>query len=576
MNELQPSPAATMIRVTDYGAGPDSGADAMQAVQRAIAAAAQETGPVIIDFPYGRYDFYPEHAIRAPYYISNTTTEEENPDVTKTFGILLKDMSDVMIEGNGSLLMFHGKMTLIGVIGCDRIEILNLNTDYVRPTMSEMTVEAVGSLTMDVRVHADSWYELEQGSLEWVGQGWRFAHGPAQQYDPSNNTTWRVPNPVTIATKIEELEPGRLRFHFEKPPVAAVGHTFQMRDGIRDQVGAFINESRNVKLKQVGMHFMHGLGIVGQYSENLVFDAITLAPRPNSGRTAAAFADFLHLSGCRGKITVLNSLFEGAHDDPINVHGTHLRVVGRPAPDQLIVRFMHGQSYGFQAFHPGDDIDFVRERSLLVYASNSVKEARLLNPREMLLTLEQPAPDSIEPSDVVENATWTPEVEIRGNRFARIPTRGVLMTTRRKVVIEDNEFDRMAMSGILIADDAASWYESGMVNDVTIRGNRFIACGEPVIGILPENEHIDADTPVHRNIVIESNEFYMKGDHVVQAKSTQGLHFVNNQLEQAASAGKDRDNGRPPIRLQGCTDVVIEGNTFVGRDEDGVTWSDIK
>ena len=53
----------------------------------------------------------------------------------------------------------------------------------------------------------------------------------------------------------------------------------------------------------------------------------------------------------------------------------------------------------------------------------------------------------------VENVTWTPEVEIRNNYFSRIPTRGILVTTRRKVVIEDNVFYRIPMSGVLVSDD---------------------------------------------------------------------------------------------------------------------------
>ncbi|OAB30931.1 hypothetical protein PMSM_22665 [Paenibacillus macquariensis subsp. macquariensis] len=158
-----------------------------------------------------------------------------------------------------------------------------------------------------------------------------------------------------------------------------------------------------------------------------------MAPRPETGRTVAAFADFLHISGCRGKVAILNSHFEGAHDDAINVHGTHLRIIDQPAPNQVLVRFMHGQSYGFDAFFPGDVIDFVRSSSLTVYARYTVKTVDFINPREILLTLEQTVEDYIETGDVIENETWTPEVEIRNNYFARVPTCGILVSTRREV-----------------------------------------------------------------------------------------------------------------------------------------------
>ena len=164
------------------------------------------------------------------------------------------------------------------------------------------------------------------------------------------------------------------------------------------------------------------------------------------------------------------------------------------------------------------------------------------------MTLDKPASAIIEPHDVIENVTWTPQVEIRGNRFARIPTRGILVTTRRKVVIEQNHFDRLMMSGILIADDAESWFESGRVEDVTIRQNTFNHCGgreHPVIYIAPENRHVDLDTPVHRNIRIEENCIHTADALLLDAKSTRGLSFRKNNI---TFTGTDRK----PIDLTGA------------------------
>jgi hypothetical protein len=82
---------------------------------------------------------------------------------------------------------------------------------------------------------------------------------------------------------------------------------------------------------------------------------------------------------------------------------------------------------------------------------------------EMMLTLQNPLPEDIRENDVLENVTWTPEVEIRGCKVSHIPTRGFLITTRRPVLVEDNEFRATNMSAILIEDDAAGWFESGCV-----------------------------------------------------------------------------------------------------------------
>ncbi|GJM79978.1 hypothetical protein HMSSN139_24740 [Paenibacillus sp. HMSSN-139] len=150
---------------------------------------------------------------------------------------------------------------------------------------------------------------------------------------------------------------------------------------------------------------------------------------------------------------------------------------------------MHPQTYGLPAFRAGDEVGFVEADSLATQGTGVVSEVLRLRPRELMLTLKRPAPENIGPRDVVENVTWSPEVEITGNQFARIPTRGVLASARGRTVIRGNVFERTRMSAILVAADANSWYESGAVRDMEIRGNRFIGCGDDaqaVIAIVPE------------------------------------------------------------------------------------------
>lgn len=567
MNVMANEPI-TVFRVTDFGARPDSGKDATKAIQSAIDAALAVEGPVIIDFPKGQYDLYPDQAAKIEYYVSNTASEQEHADPTKTIGLLFKGGAQFTVEGNGSLLLLHGKMTPIVLDSCTEAVIRNFHIDFARPTISEMTILATGVRHWDVAVHPDSQYMLQEGKLVWVGEGWTCTDGPTQQYNPRTNRTWRVPNPVTLASHVEELEPGKLRLTFASAPHTEINHVFQMRDGIRDQVGTLIIGCRNIAWRNIGMRYMHGLGIVSQFSENLTFEELQLAPDPASGRTAAAFADFMHFSANRGKISINNSVFEGAHDDPINVHGTHLQIVSHDDDRRIRVRFMHAQSYGFKAFQQGDFIDFISTSKLTPYATRIITDVSPISLRVIELTLDEPVPENLEAGDVIENATWTPEVYIRGNHFKRIPTRGVLVTTRREVIIEDNIFDGMHMSAILIANDAGSWYESGMVRDVKVRGNRFIGCGEsdePVIYIHPENTIISVDNPVHSNIIIEGNDIEMTGFRLLDAKSTRNLVFSNNRILLYNRKEDKAARGREGLfRLLACSEVKIKNNIFNG------------
>lgn len=555
-----------ILSLTDFGAKPDSEEDAQPAMRLAIEAAGRTRGPVVLRCPKGQYHFFPQQASREAYYVTNTASETENPDATKTIGLLIKNQSRLKLDGEGSLFIFHGKQTMLLLDHCKDVEICNLHLDYALPTVTEMTAAGCGEEYCDFTVHPDSRYELLDGKLNWVGEGWRFTDGPVQVFDPVSDTTWRTGG-LERVLRTEELAPGRLRCYFAAGdrPNLAQGTVLQMRDGIRDQVGVLLLSSANIAFSRVGIHFMHGLGVVGQFSKNLRFHGLELAPRPETGRTVTGFADFIHLSGCGGVVEITDCRFAGAHDDAVNVHGTYLRIEDRPAPNRIVVRFMHPQTYGFAAFHPGDELEFVHSGTLEACGSGRVASVEALSPRELLLTLEEPVSEKLDSRYVVENVTWTPEVLIARNHFSRIPTRGVLVTTRRRSVIRDNVFFKTTMSAILVAADARSWFESGRVEQLEISGNRFVECGgreEPIIHIAPENE---GGPPVHRNITIEGNRFEAATPPVppvppvLTARSTSGLIFRNNEI--LAASGKE-----PPLepaectRLSDCPGAVVAGN----------------
>ena len=224
---------------------------------------------------------------------------------------------------------------------------------------------------------------------------------------------------------------------------------------------------------------------------------------------------------------------------------------------------MHHQTYGFEAFFAGDSIAFIDPQTLLPIAKAKLKKARLLNLREMELETATPLPSNITTGLSIENITWTPEVIIKNSRFERTNTRGLLITTRRKVLIENNSFYHTGMYPILIANDASSWYESGAVNNITIRNNRFIECGynngSGGIAILPENHRLS--TAVHRNIYILNNQFITSYTEVLTARSVHNLVFNGNKISYTEK--HKTEPSKSCINLNGCTNVKIEKNSFV-------------
>ncbi len=513
--------------------------------------------PIKICFAPGRYDFYDETAVKDLFHISNTN---DAPKEAKAVALYLKDVENLKIDGRGADIYIHGRMIETCMIRCENISIQNINFDYHRPTMSEFTILEATDKSAVVSVHKDSTYKIKNDQLIWVGEGWEHnARGYSQKYDPKLDQVRRVGNVIGKVNRIEEVKPYKLRLHYTKHPGYKVGETYQFRYTRRDCVGVFMERSKDIVWNNVNLHFLHGMGVVSQFSENITFDHVNIAPRKGSGRTCAAWADMLHFSGCRGLIRVNKVNFSGANDDAINVHGTHLRVLKKVSPKQVLVRFMHGQSYGFKAFMPGDKIDFISVKTLVPYASNKVVKVDVKNARGILLSLKKEAPDNIEQDDVIENTTWAPDVHVTACRITRIPTRGFLLTTRGKVIIENNYFHRAPMSAILVADDARSWYESGVVRDMTIKGNTFFECG--ALSIHPENREAKEDNPVHKNIKIINNKFYGSG-RIVSAKSTQGLTVASNQIYIPTNRNPEEVKTHL-VHTNACSDIKVENNKVV-------------
>ncbi|MDE5678499.1 MAG: right-handed parallel beta-helix repeat-containing protein [Phocaeicola sp.] len=567
--------------VADYGIHPYSYENQTVRMQSVIDDCKKFNTKVLV-FEKGRYDFWPEGAVRKEYFITNTSTEQECPSKMKTIGLFFEEVEGLTIEGNDATLMFHGKMTMLAMAHCRQMTLKNLHLDAERPGGSELTYTRVDGQGVEVSFHRDSRYEIADGKIHLYGEGWRSNRIHCIEYDPQSehffySQGWNQ----LAASEAKEVAPGIVRFATPADFRPKVGNTLTMRDIIRDQVGMFIYESGDVTLDRIGMHYMHGLGIVSQYSRNLTMHKVDCTPRERSGRILASSADFMHFSGCSGKINIFDCRYAGAHDDPINVHGTNLRAVRKINEQTLELRFMHGQSYGFNAYFEGDTVAFVKASTMERFASATVKSVKRLTDRTLEVAFDRAVPDGLELNhDCVENMSCTPEVEIRRCYFTRTSTRGTLMTTPRKVVIADNTYYKTGMSAILIEGDAEGWYESGPVRDILIQNNTFIDCaynggpGNAVIALHPSNTVVDANRPVHRNVRIIGNKFQTWGNPVLYAKSTEGLVFKDNEVEPVA--GREVLSKEQFI-LNGCKNVELRNNIFVAPlSKDAVRFENMK
>jgi hypothetical protein len=256
---------------------------------------------------------------------------------------------------------------------------------------------------------------------------------------------------------------------------------------------------------------MHGLGLVSQFCENVAFLSCDLTPAEQ--RTVASTADFFQFSGCRGQLKVVNCKAYGAHDDYINVHGTHLRIIKKNKREKsIVVRFMHNESWGFQAFEIGDELEFIKWDTLKPYYDVKVRNFTRINNTDIKLYLDKSLPKLKKKKDVVENISWTPDLFVQNCSLGQTAGRGILATTRGKVVIENNRFFKLWGPALLIEDDCNFWFESGYTNKIVFRNNILDHCdyskmypGSPVVRYSPKVMNDESTEYVHGCLVFEGN-----------------------------------------------------------------------
>ena len=567
---VQWSRGATEVRVTDFGAKPDSRWNAVPAVRRALEACRKLDHPVLV-FPQGRYDFWPQGCVEKDCFESNTT--HNNP---KRLGIFLENLTGLTIEGGGSTFVFHDRMQPLTVDHSTQVVIRDCSLDWDIPLSAEAIVDNSTEDYLDLRLDDRQFpYVIEDGKLVFVGEGWKSGWWDTMEFD--GETLRVVPGTGDAGClgqgwrnyRAEELEKGRirLRYHFSRRP--ARGSVLVLRHSERDHAGLFIADSKDVTVENVSLFHCAGLGLLAQYSENLAIKAFNAVPSPRR-KVLSGHDDGLHISNCRGQILIEGCRFHGLMDDPINVHGTSVRVIGKPGPARLRCKFMHEQSTGMTWGRPGDRIGFIDHNSMRTTGRGVCSGFEPVDRDTFEVVFEAPVPGDIQVGDALENLTWSPEVTIRGCHFASNRARGVLLSTPGRVLVESNRFESSG-SAILIAGDANYWYESGAVTDVTIRGNVFEApcltsmyqfC-EGIISICPEIPKLNPAFPFHRNIRIEENEFHPFDFPVLYAKSTAGLTFSNNRLIRSRTFTAFHSR-KATLTMEACREVRIEGNAFEG------------
>lgn len=525
-----------IYNAADYGIKPNEYCET--ALEKFLNSIPETEEEKTIVFQKGEYLIDAQKLQKRMLYITNTVgdsefSHDETPHLNRA-PLCFDNIKNVTVEGNGARFVIHGKSTNVVISDCENIKIQNLTLTAENPEMHEFKVIGKSAFFVDFKLDKQSQYAKENGKLYFVGHDYKraFTHKAKTSwwngYFPADRPEMckREKHPFCNALKIKEIADHVFRVYYLSATKFNMGDRYYLFDVRRQYAGIFVENSKNVTLQNVKQHFNYSLAFVAQNTENITLDKLDFTPE--KGRVMCSVADFIQICMCRGKVTVKDSKFSGAGDDCMNVHGFHFKIVDK-ANDKITVRFMHPQSHGFNPFNKSDEITFVNSKTMLEKGSARVIKSELVNEYEIELTLDNSADAVV--GEFVENVTACPEVEFTNNEITRIITRGLLLTTRGKTLIENNHFKSTTCSGILLSDDANNWYESGACLDMTIRNNVFDWCGENGILVKPENTQYEG--AVHKNITIDGNTFKKCEKACFDIKSADNIVIRNNVIENA-------------------------------------------
>lgn len=549
-----------------------------------------------IFFEEGTYNFYPDKAIEKYTHTSN------HGDYISRIAFYLEGINNLTVDGNGSKFIFHNRIYPFFITESSNITLKDFSIDYATRFVSEPVVVANNKSehTFDIKIPEGEQYEIRNGVLYFVAQDYEFTIGQSILYDPKTNSVAyntenytpisgyrNIKNPALYHFKYtmddddeyqkvrgrefvisaKEVKPGIIRIYGHKQDLPPVGLVLSCKgeQGVNRLAPAIkIDKSVDFLAKNVTVYHASGMGFLGENSENLTLDSCKVIP--SEGYMVSATADATHFVGCRGKVVLKDCEFRNQLDDATNIHGAYQPIVDIIDDYTVGVRMGHFQQQGFVLARVADTIGIVRiADSFHAYDKLTVKSVKYINGRYNQITFNEKLPERLAIGDYAENLSAYPTAEITGCYIGGNRARGLLLSTPKGTLVENNTFST-EMEAILIPVESSHWYESGNGIDIVIKNNHFKDSNFSGFerGVIRFRTDDDLNNTAFSNISIVGNQFDQFDNMILEASNIDGLVFKSNTITNSGTFESLYPNN-PVITFKYCKNVELGDNIYKGR-----------
>lgn len=519
----------------------------------------------------GEYHVSLSDTVSRVYYPSNNDAGE------KKIAFFFENMHDLVLDGNGSKLVFHGRISPFLFDKCTNVTLKNFVIDYDRPFFTQGEIISCDDKHFDLKIDREKYpYRIQNGGIIFYSDDWEadtsrginlFLPFDSGTRAPAYNSILAIavtgeraqkdensPIPEEIF-QVSELPGGTVRFEGNCRLNCKAGQIMVITHERRDNniISAF--DCEEITFENVNIVHGGAMGILCQTCTNVTLRGIRCGTETE--RLVSLNCDATHFVNCDGKLLIEDCDFFNMMDDAVNVHSIYMRVKSAQE-GRLLLELKHFQQFRVNVFRTGDEADIYKCKNMKPCKKVRVLAARFLS--ESLLELQTDSDLSdIEEGDLAQNSERMPEVTIRGCKAGRNRPRGFLVSSPKRVVVEDNEFETSSFA-LFFTCDTAFWYEGTFVRDILIRGNLFKNCGyhygEASIAFWPMLSGEAQSDYFNRNIVIENNRFETFTGGALYCRDTEDLIFRKNEIVVTQAYPWRRRNA--PVECEHCRNIVIE------------------
>ncbi len=396
-----------------------------------------------------------------------------NPDYKYDCGLdFTGHKNSTVIAPDGATLMIDGFMEPISIKDCDGVTVTGFTVDYKRRPYTKVLLTYKGVETVDINGTS-----LEAVIYDGYSPDEIYPNTPMPRSCFYINTARRFETKQAVY-KVQYIDNHHLRYicghgvrgiadNAEREYY--IWHTFHSRPAV------LIERAKNTHISDITIHSSNGMGITAMHAENIIIDRLRVVPA--AGEHMSTNTDATHFASCRGLLRLDGCEFEGQGDDSINVH-TYYYTPERISNRSCRLRVdaptgTHTQSID----HPdvGDTLELVNYGTLMPEDTFKVLEMTVdEKSRTALVTVDRDLPDSFE-GYLICDPEQVPDLEFVNCHVHNHYARSILIKSRR-ALIENCTVTSVFDVAVKIAAEAR-WKEGVNMEDVTIRGCRFIDNG---------------------------------------------------------------------------------------------------